>query len=275
MQKLFYEEMVPGGPGPRVEEWNMEKSGHLERITLVALSEGRLPRSGRLRAARHLEACPSCKQELGRLLRPGESPQGRLLCWPSRQPAYGEAFRRVFERLPDLLDRLHEEVSNDRLPLHDSGDSELSRRRPDRPWIRRRGPLARCNLLLEGCVNAVAERPERARLLAERAIEVAGDQLPDSPWAALLRDVQARAWAYLGHLHQLQGDPAAAEAAFAQADACLLRGTGDPLEEAHVLRLEALWAESRGDVEEAEWLLHREADLYRRAQSSRSRRRAL
>lgn len=252
----------------------MEKQSHPEPTILEALVAGHLSRSQRRRIARHLKSCAPCRSQVARLSRPGPTPRGRLLGWPARPPAagYGEAFGRAFEGLRELLFHLQRDGGS---PYHEPAHPEPSRWRTGEANGHRRGPLAACNLLLEGSLQALAERPETARKLAESAIELAEHLVHGSPWSSLLRDLQARGYAYLGYLHQRREDHGAAEAAFDRADACLLEGTGDPLEEAQVLQLEALWAESRGDDEEAEWLLDREAALYAQSGHPRLEGRAL
>lgn len=252
----------------------MKEQPHPEPSTLEALVEGHLTRSERRQVARHLKSCGRCRAEMARLSRPRAADRGRLLAWQARRPAtgYGEAVGRALEGLRALLPRLHEDSGN---PYREPAHPEASRWRTSEDKGRRPGPLAVCNLLLEGSLKAMRDRPETARNLAESAIELVEDLLPGSPWAPLLRDVQARGWAYLGYLHQRQEDHEAAEAAFDRADVYRQKGSGDPLEEAQVLQLEALWAESRGDDEEAEWLLDREAALYDQLGQSRLEGRAL
>jgi tetratricopeptide (TPR) repeat protein len=83
--------------------------------------------------------------------------------------------------------------------------------------------------------------------------------------AALVRDLEARAWAFIGRARLRQGDLAGAGEALRAAAACLAQGTGDLLVESLLLEFEADFCQAQGRRGEAAALLHQAASRYEQA----------
>lgn len=104
--------------------------------------------------------------------------------------------------------------------------------------------------------------PCRAVRLARLAVTAAGCLDTRLYGNALAADLRARAWGHLGNAHRCASRLRAAETALGEAEDLLLEGTGDPLEEAHLLSLRASLATSLGDYEGALALLDPALELY-------------
>jgi hypothetical protein len=104
---------------------------------------------------------------------------------------------------------------------------------------------ALCELLQDAAQEWASRDAGRALGLARLGVEVAMRLDPERYGEARVHDLAGRAWAVLGDAERACDDRGnceaceAAEASFARARKLLLAGTGDPLEEALLLLLEA------------------------------------
>ncbi len=124
-------------------------------------------------------------------------------------------------------------------------------------------PLA--ERLLAACRDVRAEQPESSLELARLALAVCSRLDVRRYGAGLVADLEARAWAYLGDLWTESSPPAAREA-FRLALGHLMRGSGDPLEEAEVV---ALCAAATDDFATTLDRLDRAGSIYRSTGDSR------
>jgi tetratricopeptide (TPR) repeat protein len=118
--------------------------------------------------------------------------------------------------------------------------------------------------LLDECRPLCQSDPEQASHLARLAIRLA-DRLDVERYGyRRVADLQARSWATLAILLRVQERYREAEQAFARARQLLRRGTGDPIERAEVLSLEAsLWS-NRCQFDRAIALVDRALSIARR-----------
>lgn len=100
------------------------------------------------------------------------------------------------------------------------------------------GSFALADLLLDVGRDVGDADAEASRELARLALAMVRKLDAGRYGPALVADLEARAWAYLGH-GRARTDPSGAQEAFLRAESCLARGTGDPLAEAEVLCLSA------------------------------------
>lgn len=120
-------------------------------------------------------------------------------------------------------------------------------------------------LLLERSRLEAQRDPVSAAETAELAAAVA-DRLDPELWGATLTGLlRARAWAFLGEARRLAGELRSAERALAVAEVLLEQAGPDPLDRAELLCLEASLAQDQRRLDEADRLLDRALDLYRRA----------
>ena len=118
-----------------------------------------------------------------------------------------------------------------------------------------------CELLLARSIEATdAAEAERLAILTLEGT----DRLdPAHHAAAVVKDLQARAWAVAGDARRRRGDLTTAEEALRAAAACLADGTGDLLVEARLLEFEASLRREQGRIGEAAALLKMAAARYR------------
>ncbi len=117
--------------------------------------------------------------------------------------------------------------------------------------------------LLEQCRAMGFRAPAYAVQIAELALTVVELLDPARYGAARIADFRAGALAALGNAKRLASDFEGARKALGLAREELRQGTGDPLEEAHVLSLQASWHKDLGEFEEALEILDGAAAIYR------------
>jgi tetratricopeptide (TPR) repeat protein len=137
-------------------------------------------------------------------------------------------------------------------------------RAPDGAPPARYRTLGLCDLLLAESRRAVFETPRQALELARLAVEIGGALDPAVYGAALVHDVQARAWGRVGNALRVLGDHRQAAVAFVTAEIELGRGSGDLLAAAELLDLEASALKSQRRYVEAQRKLDRVIGIYRR-----------
>ncbi len=134
---------------------------------------------------------------------------------------------------------------------------------------------ALCELLLDESWQAALESPERAVHLADLAVGIAAELDEITFTYALVCDMRARSWAYLGNARRVASDLRLAEKAFELAEMWVARGTGDPLEQARIYELRASLDLDRHHLEEAGQLLRKAMTIYRRAEDTHRQGRVL
>jgi tetratricopeptide (TPR) repeat protein len=115
-----------------------------------------------------------------------------------------------------------------------------------------------CELLCEESVKAAADRPRRAKELAELALDIAGMVPGNESWRSFS---QGYVWAFLGNVRRVQGDLQGADDAFTRSAELRRAGSSasspEPLSEARLLDLEASLRREQRRLPEALWLLDR------------------
>lgn len=127
---------------------------------------------------------------------------------------------------------------------------------------RRFQTLALCDLLLDRSCDAGGCDSVAAADFAGLGIAVADHLDVRYYGSAVVHDMMARAWAYLGNARRLGADLAGAEQALAFAESLAEDGSADPLEEARLLDLKASLLCDQGWFEEAADLLETVIEIY-------------
>lgn len=231
---------------------------HVSDDVLERLAEGLGP--VRRRTVLHLLRCDGCRERLGGVLstereeRPGRLRTSRtyaeLLDRLIRDSARtGEPLRREQIEAPVLLGEL--------LLLPARQRRLLLRNSPRfRSW-----PLA--ELILDRGREEAFEDPAQAESLAALGLEVI-DLLEETDHdPRLLADLRARGLGLLANTLRIRSDLAAADRLLVEAKARLAEGTGEPLEEARLLDLEASLRKDQRRFEEALDLIARAVVRYR------------
>jgi hypothetical protein len=140
---------------------------------------------------------------------------------------------------------------------------------------RRFQSLALCDLLLDLSFDAGCRDSSEAIALAKLGILVADHLDTRNYGSAVVHDLKARAWAYLGNARRLGADFAGADQALSFADRLAEDGSADPLEEARLLDLKALLLSDKGRFEEAAELLDTVVQIYEDVKDLHGKGRAL
>ena len=205
----------------------------------------------------HLRSgCAFCQREVDELLLRAFAP-------PSEESAEEDAaWDRLFANLGTRLARAAAERKEAPALL-----AELL----GRPWEewpvlfrldRRLQTIAVCELLIEQSFEEGFRDAARAIELAGRGLLLAGLLESERYGRAVVQDLQARAWAYLGNARRIAFDLAGAAEALARAERLAEGGSADPLEEARILDLRASLLSDQGHFEQAAELLELVVDIY-------------
>lgn len=177
--------------------------------------------------------------------------------------AYRAAAARVLANLRRCASQVKAETDLAPLLVEELYGRQEAQRRMMVDNDRRFHRIAVCDRLIDQSLRLVHDQPAEARGLADLALSIAR-QLEDSGVSlCLVRDLQARAWASLANAHRALGEFPSAFEAFLNAVQCLAGGSGDPLEEGHLLGLEALLLAGLGQHALAERLVDRQIEIYR------------
>ncbi|MEA2602755.1 MAG: hypothetical protein QOF89_3747 [Acidobacteriota bacterium] len=215
----------------------------------------------------HLAGCESCRERLAVLRTQRAGPFAARLAgvlpWPVAEPEYDRALGAVQERLLDHAQTLARERAEAPARL-----AELMEQTPERRgMLMRNHPRFQTWGLLELLAEQGRERsfedPEVGEEMARLGLSLA-DQLDAGLYgAAPLEDLRGRLWACLGNARRLRSDLEGAEEAFASALRHLRQGTGDTLERAVVLDLQASLRRDQRRFADAMRLLVRALRTYR------------
>lgn len=117
-------------------------------------------------------------------------------------------------------------------------------------------------LLVERALESSIRNPDQGQELGLLALQLSEHLDGDHYGASLIEDLRARAWAHIGNSYRLRSDLQKAEQAFENAYTHLRNGTGDPLEKAILLDLEASLRRDQRRFDHATRLLRRAISLF-------------
>jgi tetratricopeptide (TPR) repeat protein len=123
-----------------------------------------------------------------------------------------------------------------------------------------------CEWLIEECRDLTHAEAKRANVLAHLAVSLTECLSAERYGEALINDLRARSWACAGHVLLNLADLHGADEALEKAETFLDEGTGDRLEEAHVLEARAALLQNREQLSEAHLLIGEVVDIYRQCQ---------
>lgn len=246
---------------------------HPDEKTLEKFGRGKLSRRENLKVSWHLYNCGACRQELEKL-----APEG------------GDLLETLFEGLKPQ-DIAHS-PSYDRAFAYGQGTLEVRGEARDRDKSRApklyaelmRHPVSRqqaliertwrfknyvfAEYLLEQSYQYLAQDPARAEDLARLALVIA-EKLEGSHYGpALIHDLKARAFAYLGNAQRVSMDLDEADQSLTQAEKNLQDGSGDPLLQARLLSFMGSLRREQRRFDEAEECLEKAESIYREAGES-------
>ena len=235
---------------------------------LESFVNGRLSPSRMRWVSRHLlSGCSRCQASASRLWELKKEaaghPEGPFGEAGEERDGYDEVFDRVFHKVAVREDDLSREREAARLLLDELMQHPVPRQRLlvtnssrfGNPWL--------CELLIEESHAAGFQDRARAFDLAHLATAAAESLTREAcGGTGVLHSLCCRSWGQLGNALRIQGNPAAAEAAFGKAQEWLDEGEVDSLSTARVLDLKASLRKDQRRFAEAGELLDRVLAIY-------------
>jgi tetratricopeptide (TPR) repeat protein len=222
---------------------------HPDPSFLAAFGRGRLSRRRARQVVRHLMTdCEACRQAA------------------AFSPVYAEAFARagaeVERRQAELA--LEHEAAPERLREllaldYDRQCAMVAQEARFRTWTL-------CELLLDASRDWGFQNPGRALEMSRLGVDIALRLDAATYGETRVKDLGARAWAMLGNAQRIRSDFRESEKSFLTAERLLKRGTGDPLEKAHLLFLKSSLLGNQQRFAEAFRLLDRVSAIARRCE---------
>lgn len=228
------------------------------------------PESGHDRLTRHLLTCPACRRRLANLRRgsgreeaPARSGKGgNLLRWRPAPVDYGPAFDRAERVWACMWSTLGEERHAAPGLLAELLASPAPRREMLIRHQRRFHTWGVYELLVGRSHEEAAADAAAGEHLALLAIDLSQRLDAALYGGERIADLRARAWGYVGDARRLRLDPPGARQAFETAFAELKLGTGDHLERALLLDLQAALLRAQGRLDDAQRLLRRAVTIF-------------
>jgi tetratricopeptide (TPR) repeat protein len=246
---------------------------HPDRETLERFSSGGLlPEEGAW-IEKHLRSgCAVCQKTVDDLLL---SLADDLPDTPDRSWDDEESWKQIVPRLEQRMAL----ISQEREAASRLVDELLSRTPRERQELARTRSryqtLAVCERLIQRSFQEGFQDPARSVEIAELAIRLADGLDVDHYGRAVVHDLKARAWAFLGNARRISSDLTGAGQALARAEALSEEGSADPLEEASILDLKASLLSDQGWFERAAELLDVVIDIYEEIRDPHRKGRAL
>jgi tetratricopeptide (TPR) repeat protein len=214
----------------------------------------------------HLIRCADCQRRIeGRLGQRSGLVARRVsdvLQWPLKSSDYGSALKKteqVFQDRERLLARERAEAPGLFVELTRSTPERRALLLQNDPRFHTWGVF---ELLIERCWETSIRDPSYAEGLGFLALRLS-ESLSRSLYSdALVEDLRARTWGYIGNAHRVRSDLQGAEQALSSAYTHLQNGTKDPLERAVLLDLEASLRRDQRRFDDASRLLRRAINLF-------------
>ncbi|HEX3552265.1 MAG TPA: tetratricopeptide repeat protein [Thermoanaerobaculia bacterium] len=217
-----------------------------------------------LEVVEHLAGCATCRRRFQGLIRQRSLSKrtGDVLPWPSAPGKYGPA---LAESGQVLLDR-ERAMAKERAEAPGFFVELMRYPAEQRDLLLQNSPRFHTwglfELLIERSLETGINHPARGEELGLLALRLSQHLDGGYYGEAIIEDLRARAWAYIGNSHRLRSDLQGAEGAFSAAYGHLHRGTQDPLERAILLDLEASLRRDQRRFEQAFKLLRRAVALF-------------
>ncbi|HEX9944434.1 MAG TPA: hypothetical protein VGG03_20685, partial [Thermoanaerobaculia bacterium] len=214
----------------------------------------------------HLTRCATCRRRFLGFLRHRPGPLAKkiadVLPWRGRPADYSPVFQESQQNLQDRESAmLKERMEAPGLFV------ELTGYPPEqRDFALKNSPRFHAwgvfELLVERTLETSIQNPTYAEELGSLALRLSEFLDADYYGAALIEDLRARAWAYIGNSCRVRSDLQGAEEAFSSGYAHLRKGTRDSLERAVLLDLEASLRRDQRRFDEASRLLKRAISIF-------------
>lgn len=241
---------------------------HPDRETLRKLIRGELSAARGLQIQRHLLLCPECEELYLTLSFAEQAAEPDAAAdEPAEHVDYSSAIDRVLERTRGELCRKEKDLAAEQEAAGGLAAELLAlppgERLPRLEADERLESWAVCERLVELCQELSYRDQEEAARVGELAVEAARRLDADRYGEGRTHDLKARAWSAVGYVRRLLADYPGAERAFQNAESHLMRGSGDPSEEARLLELKSSLRRSERRFEESLALIDEAIELYK------------
>lgn len=255
-----------------------DADGHLSLDTLRRFGEQTLDQVSLFDVAWHLFTCATCRDRLSEtgpeaeaLFRvmfeqlPGvdvtSDPGGNLAPWVAKLRAAGLQVERERRLAPGLYDELAGRSLTRQLQMVETEE--------------RFHFLGLAEHLLGECRDGWSDDPGRSEGLAELTLAVISHLSAELYDGKLLADLRAEIWSCIANCRRIRSGLREAAEAFEIAEEHRVQGSGDPMEEAALLDLQASLLRDQGRFDEARDILAQAIALYREANDDHLASRAL
>jgi len=214
----------------------------------------------------HFTRCATCRRRFQELMRHRTGPIARKLAqvlpWPPTPADYGPALENTEQFLED----------REHVVVKERAEApglfvELTRSTPEhRGLLVQNSPRFQTwgvfELLVERCLEMSIRNPIYAEELGLLALRLSEYLDKTFYGEAVIEDLRARAWGYIGNACRVRSDLQGAEEALSSAFAHLNKGTRDPLERAVLLDLEGSLRRDQRRFEDASRILRRAISIF-------------
>jgi tetratricopeptide (TPR) repeat protein len=236
---------------------------HVSEELLGRFLRAEVSREESQRVVRHLlSECPRCSELAHQVI-------SEIGLGSSRKAGWEEAYEEVFQRALAFATQEEQRLALERL----RGWEQWSFLESFNPQARIAVVEADASFhtwglhdrLLEASRWHMRKDPAEAVDIVRLAITVAEQLDTAALGEKRVADFLANAWAALGNVKRIASDFEGARSAFNEAWRFVAAGTGDPLEAAHIIGLEASYIKDIGEFETAESSLEEALEIYRKA----------
>jgi tetratricopeptide (TPR) repeat protein len=217
---------------------------------------------GRLAVLRHVQWCARCRSRLAYLPREAEAEAGASAVSGPAAAAYEIAFEESSRTAADweaVLERERNEAPGLFVELLEEPVEQREALLGASPRFHTWGVF---ELLVERSLEVAVQDPAYGEALGLLALRLSEHLDAERYGAGRIKDLQARAWAYVGNACRMRFDFPAAEEAFQTAHVRLKEGTGDDVERAILLDLRASLRRGQRRFDEALRLLSRAVAIF-------------
>lgn len=214
----------------------------------------------------HLTRCATCRRRFQDMMGHRAGPVARKLAqvlpWPPAPADYGPALEgteKFLEERERVMLKERAEAPGLFVELTNSSPEHRDLLVQNSPRFQTWGVF---ELLVERCLETSIRNPSYAEELGLLALQLSEHLDKTFYGEAVIEDLRARAWGYIGNACRVRSDLQGAEEALSSAFVHLNKGTRDPLERAVLLDLEASLRRHQRRFEEAARLLRRAISIF-------------
>lgn len=214
----------------------------------------------------HLVSCNKCQHRLKTLLHPQSSPAAEKVVPLGRRSALPPDYSQVLDRVSWSLRGVESSYQKERAEagglLSDLLQHPVEKRALVIRNCSRLHTWGVCEILLQYSREQNFQDPALGEHLSLLALDILDRIDPATYGVEAIKDLRARAWAYMANSRRVKGDLRGAEEAFALASTLLKQGSREPMERAVLLDLQASLRRAQRRFDKALSLLRRATKIF-------------